>query len=147
MNAHSADVGARLKSAAIYGGTLTAAGAGDATEVTSDGIDTDGFGSGVIVIAGRTNTASGQTLKFTVKVSESDDNSSYGADDVVANAVTVVNGAASAQNFVYEVDVKLVERRKRYVKIKITPDISTGSVDTAQWGAALVMGGSVTAPV
>lgn len=144
-NPNVSNVGALLKAGAVYGGTLTAGGAGDATEVTSPGVDRLGFGSGVLVIAGRTNAAASETLKVTVKISDSADNSSFGSDTTLATAVTIATGGASAQSFVYELNLNLASYR-RYVRFKITPDLSASGTDTAQWGAAIVLGGAVQKP-
>ncbi len=145
MHAASQDFKAFYTQKAVYGGTLTAAGTGDNTEVTSDAIDRGTSDSAQLVVSGRTNCAASQTLKFTTKIAESDDGLSFGSDTTLENAVTYVVGAASPQNFCVRLDLA-VKGRKRYIRIKLTPDLSAGSTDTAQWGACVILGGSDSLP-
>ena len=90
------DMKAFIDVKALAGGTLTAAGTGDNTEVTSSKIDRKGFGSCKVIVAGKTNAATGETLKGTLKIEESDDNTTFGAAETLASAVTIVSGGASA---------------------------------------------------
>jgi hypothetical protein len=145
-NPNVSNIASFIAAKAVYGGTLTAAGTGDNTEVTSLGVDRLGFGSAVLVVAGRSSAAVGETLKFTVKISDSDDNSSFSSDTTLATTVTVLAGGASPQSFVYELTLDLAAY-KRYVRFKLTPDLSASGTDTAQYGATLVCGGAVSKPV
>lgn len=139
------DIGAYLSTKAVAGGSLTAAGTGDATEVTSGAIDRKDFASAVLALCGRTTAANGETLKFTVKIADSDDGVSFSSDTTLLNAVTVVAGAVSAQFFAYELDLDLFAY-KRYLRFKLTPDLSAAGTDVAAWGAALVLGGANVLP-
>lgn len=144
-NPNVSEIGAMIKAFKLYGATQTAAGAGDNTEVTTSSVDRSGYGSGVFVFAGRSNAATNETLKLTLKISDSDDDSTFSADTTLKSAVTVYSGGASAGNFVYEVDIDLA-KYKRYIRFKLTPDLSASGTDTAQWGAAFIAGGAVTKP-
>ncbi|WP_338865171.1 hypothetical protein [Myxococcus stipitatus] len=146
MHANTQDFQVFYKAVGVAGGGLTAGGAGDAVEVTSGAVDRNGFDSAQLLFTGATNCAAGQTLKATVKVAESEDGTTFGADETLANAVTVVAGGAAPQSFCFRVDLR-VANRKRFLRMRLTPDLSAASTDTAQWGAALVLGGADEFPV
>ncbi|QQR47406.1 hypothetical protein JKA73_15685 [Myxococcus xanthus] len=76
MHANTQDFQVFYSAVGVAGGALTAGGAGDAVEVTSDAVDRDGFDSAQLLFAGRTSCAAGQTLKATVKLAESEDGTS-----------------------------------------------------------------------
>ncbi|MCP3163330.1 hypothetical protein [Myxococcus qinghaiensis] len=146
MHANTQDFQVFYKAVGVAGGALTAGGTGDAAEVTSGAVDRNGFDSAQLLLTGSTNCAAGQTLKATVKLAESEDGTAFGADETLANAVTVVAGGAAPQAFCLRVDLR-VANRKRFLRMKVTPDLSAASTDTAQWGAALVLGGADEFPV
>ncbi|MCP3060969.1 hypothetical protein LXT21_19470 [Myxococcus sp. K38C18041901] len=146
MHASTQDFQVFYKAVGVAGGALTAGGAGDAVEVTGGAVDRNGFDFAQLLFTGTTNCAAGQTLKATVKVAESEDGVTFGPDETLANAVTVVAGATAPQSFCLRVDLR-VANRKRFVRLKVTPDLSAAGTDTAQWGAALVLGGADEFPV
>lgn len=146
MHANTQDFQVFYKAVGVAGGALTAGGAGDAVEVTSDAVDRDSFDSAQLLFTGRTTCAAGQTLRATVKLAESEDGTAFGADETLATDETVVAGGAAPQSFCFRVDLR-VANRKRFLRLKVTPDLSAVGTDTAQWGAALVLGGADEFPV
>ncbi len=146
MNANSSDFSSQYRPKAVYAGTLTAAGAGDATEVTSASIDRLGFDSVQLQVAIRTTCATAETMVLTVKISESDDDSTFATAVVLASAVTVVTGGASAQTVIYSLNISMAGRA-RYFKILLTPNLSAAGTDTAQYGAVAILGGATDFPV
>lgn len=116
-----------------------AAGTGDNTELTSAAIDRItaggiGYLAGTLNIAYRCNLTAAATMKFTIKIAESDDGSSFGADTTLVNATTIETGAQVNKDGVYRLDLGL-HARKRYVRTKITVDLSAGATDTFVYGA------------
>ena len=151
LAASSQDFGSLFKAVGLYGDTMVAAGAGDNTERTTDAVDTNGFASGEVIVTGRTTCAVGETLKLTLKVAEADDDGSgspgaFGADATLVDAAVILNGSASAQAFAYEKKIDLTASRKRWLKFKLTLDLSAGGVDVCQWGSALILGGAKILP-
>lgn len=141
-----ANIGAHLLSTIISAGSLVAAGAGDATKVTGQTINRDGYGSGVIAIAWSATLANTKTISFAVEVQESSDGSSWDTA-VVLQAATVAKTADSSTTFygVVEIDENLTGR-KQYVRYNITPDLNASGTDTAVWGATFVLGGANRMP-
>lgn len=128
----------------------TAAGAGDNTEITSAGIDRKpqglgGFDSMIIALGYLTTVASAQTLKVTVKISESDDGSTWGADSTLVNAQTLETGVVTAKSAAYELGLDL-RARKRYVRFKLTMDLSAAGTDTFVYGATAVLAAASVLP-
>jgi hypothetical protein len=119
----------------------TAASTGDATEV--DGAETDllGYSCGKIVISYVTTLTADKTLSFGVQKSDCDTSGgSYSADAVIQASTVAETGALTAEEGVVEIDVDL-SGYQRYVKFKITPDLSHTSADTVTWSAVfLAMG-------
>lgn len=120
-----------------------AAGTGDNTEVTSAAIDlrpaggAPNYDAAQLVIGYLTSVGASETLKATVKIAESDDGLTFGADQTLASAVTLEAGAVSAKANAYRLDLG-VHARKRYIRLKVTLDLSRGATDTFVYGAAVV---------
>jgi hypothetical protein len=145
------NVGSTLQAFAVTAQNGVAAGTGDNTELTSSGIDRipvglPSFQSGILAVGMKTSLTAAATLSLTVKISESDDNSSWGADTTLINAEVQSTGAQTNQNLVRELAVDL-QGRKRYVRFKVTLDLSAGATDTFVYGATFVAGGSNRLPV
>lgn len=129
----------------------TAGGTGDNTEKTSAAIDRmvaggAGYLSAVLAVGYLTTVASGQTLKVTAKISDSDDGTTFGTDTTLANAVTVETGAVTAKDGCYELGIDL-SAYKRYVRLKMTLDLSASATDTFLYSATLVLTGADHLPV
>lgn len=145
------DLASQIKVVGLTAQSGVAAGAGDNTEVTSDAIDRVPTGlpmflSAVFVAAYLTTVQAANTLKITLKISESDDGSSWGADETLLNAVTMETGLVTAKKSAYELGIDL-SKRKRYVRFKVTLDLSAGAADTFVYASSLVLGGSDDLPV
>lgn len=145
------DLASQIKIVGLTAQSGVAAGTGDNTEVTSDGIDRAPTGSpmflsAVFALAYLTSVTAAQTLKLTIKISESDDGTAWGADETLINAQTIETGAVSAKKSIFELGLDL-SKRKRYVRFKVTLDLSAGATDTFVYGSSLVLGGSDRLPV
>lgn len=130
-----------------------AAGAGDNTELTTAAIDRmpkglAGFMAALLTIPFRVTQAGATTLKLGLKISESDDGTNWGADQVLEDIATKTlnTGPAAAVDGVYELGLDL-SKRKQYVRFKITMDLSAGAADTFVYGAALVLVSADKLPV
>lgn len=138
---------------AIVSQSGVAAGAGDNTELTSAAIDrlpvgVGGFLAALLTLGYRVTQAGATTLKLGLKISESDDGTNWGADEVLeAIATKTLNtGPAAAVDGVYELGLDL-SKRKRYIRFKITLDLSAGAADTFVYSAVLVLMSSDKLPV
>ena len=145
------DISNGVKSVAVQAQSGVAAGAGDNTELTSAGIDRTalggtGFMSALLAIAYKTTLTAAATLGFGVKISESDDNSAWGADEVVQALTTASTGVGTNVVGVVELPFDLASR-KRYIRFKITADLSAGAADVFVYAANLILGGSDRLPV
>lgn len=126
---------------------LTAAGAGDNTEVTGQIIDTTLFKhplSLAILIACKAVLAASKKLTIkTVKLEHSDDSGMAGAVNLATPAdtdVLVDSGAGSTLHGVLKHSVDLAGA-KRYIRLKYTPDLDATVTDTATTAAIFVFGG------
>lgn len=141
---------AETKAIALPCQSGVAAGAGDNTELTSAAIDrmaagSAGYQAAVLAIAYRTTLAAAATMKFTIKIAESDDGSVFGADTTLVNAVTIETGLVTNRDGVYRLDLG-AGPRKRYLRVKITVDLSAGAADTFVYGAFVELFGADKLP-
>ncbi len=137
------DPASLAKSVGVQAQNGVAAGTGDNTELTSAGIDRmpvgqGGFLSAILAIAYKTSLTAAATLALTVKISESDDNSSWGADSTLINAEVLSTGAQTNLVGVRELGLDLTQR-KRYIRFKITMDLSAGATDVFVYAANLTL--------
>mgnify|MGYP001582821430 CR=1 FL=1 len=130
--------------------TLTAAGSGDNTELTGEVIDRLGFESCVVAVPFKAVLATAESLALTIKVAESEDGSTFGSDETIASAVTVVtqaSGGTTHDTYFLNVNLSGVGApRKRYLKFKLTPNLSASATDTAVVAGLVILGGAVVKP-
>jgi len=147
------DLGAEIKCKFAAGGRLVAAGAGDNTEVTGPTIDRYGasgvqrYASAVLSVGTRAVLAAAATLSLRLRYQESADGAAWDAA-VELYAPTVVStggGGGSTEQTVTETKMDL-SARKRYLRFLVTPDLSAGGADTAEFVAQCVLGGGHTLP-
>lgn len=120
-----------------------AAGEGDNTELTSAAIDlrptgTTGYDAAQFVAAYKTSLTAAATLKLTLKIAESDDGTNFGSDTTLVNASTLETGAATNKDGVYRLDLA-AHAKKRYIRLKVTMDLSAGATDTFVYGSCVVL--------
>lgn len=129
--------------------TLTAGGAGDNAEVTGGVIDTLDSLSAVLAVYCRSTIAASKKLSLTVKVAESADGSTFGADETLVTAATAQTGAITNGEAVYElkVDLSALKARQRYLRFKVTPDLDAASTDTSTIAAFVLLGGARVKPI
>jgi hypothetical protein len=141
--------GAYCKAVCARGSRLTAAGAGDATEVTGNGVDRMGYGSGKLVIAAHANNTAAQKLTLTsVKLAYAPDNGSgapgsYGSDVEQLSGTTDLVTGTGDQYGQYTLDIDFTSKDK-WVRVKYTPDHTAGATDVAELTATFVLGGVQT---
>jgi hypothetical protein len=147
------DIASQTLAKAILSQQGVAAGTGDNTELTSAAIDrmtpgSAGFLAGLLAIGYRTSLTAAATLKLGVKISESDDGTTFGADEVleVLATKTLATGALTNSDAVYELGLDL-SKRKRFLRFKITMDLSAGATDVFVYSAVLVMASPDKMPV
>lgn len=141
--------GAFCKAVCARGSRLVAAGAGDATEVTGNGVDRLGYGSAKLVIAAHANNTASQKLTLTsVKLAYAPDNGSgapgsYGADaEQLGATVDLVTGTGDNYGQ-YTLDIDLTGK-DQWVRVKYTPDHTASGTDVAELTATFVLGGVQT---
>lgn len=148
MSAYISDFNALFGANYISNGAHTAAGTGDNTKVTGATIDTDGFGSGSILIGYKATLAATKNLTLAIEVQESADGTTW--DDAVALQATVIvatgEAGGSTETGVFKLADKL-EGRKRYVRYNITPDLDASGTDTVSWFGIFAKGGARELPV
>lgn len=139
------DPASQSKAVAVTSQQGVAAGTGDATELTSAAIDRipkglGGFMSALLVIGYKTSLTAAATLKLGVKIAESDDGTNWGTDEVLETLASKVlaTGALTNSDGVYELGLDL-SKRKRYIRFKITMDLSAGATDVFVYSAVLVL--------
>lgn len=144
------DLGAYLKPLfAAINKTLTAASTGDATEVDGAWIDRKGYDSLDVLIPFTAALGAGETLTFAAQFRESDSPngstpSDFGAAVAAAVAATGDSGG-STETGVHQIGIDLT-KAKRYVQVQITPNLSAGGADTAEWAALYALLNGVDAP-
>ncbi len=145
------DLGSVIKCLGLQAQSGLAAGTGDNTEVTSPTIDRQeagaaGFMSAVVAIAYKTSLTAAATLKLTLKIQESADNSTWDTAVNLQTALTLKTGALTNEVGVHEEALDL-SSRKRYVRFLITMDLSAGATDVFVYGGTIVLGGADRLPV
>lgn len=135
--------------------TAAAAGSGDNTEVdgawVSRKVATGENGelamSAKLVITYTTTLTAAATLSFGLNFQDSP--TASGGDDygAVVGKTVVATGPSGGGTVTgtVEVDVDLASARE-YIRAQITPDLSAGSADSAEWSAALVFFGDGRVP-
>lgn len=126
---------------------ITAAGSGDATTVTGQTIDREGFAGGSlpnsaeIAVLFSATLASGKTLSVTFDVQDSPDGTNFSdyATSAALVAATGPSGGGTVRGQL-EYQVNLTSAR-RYVRLLFVPDCSATGTDTATVIAAGFFGG------
>lgn len=132
---------------AIDNTALTAGGAGDNTEVSGQIIDRLAYGdpqSVAILVAWKATLAASKKLSLkSVKLEHGDASNLSDAANFATPAdvdVKVDGGSGGTYHGCQKYSVNLAGS-KRYVRLKITPDLDASATDTATIAAAFVFGG------
>lgn len=129
---------------------VTAAGAGDGVEVTSNWVDRSRRLSCVLSIQFSAVLAEGETLSIAANMQDATDIAGAGAADyepsigdfAFANAVVATGGSGgSTEEGTVEIDVSLGSARQ-FIAGQVTPDLSAGATDTAEIQAQFILAGS-----
>lgn len=127
---------------------VTAAGSGDATEVTGVIIDRAEIGypqSGVLAIPFTATLAASETLSIAYTVQEGNAANLSDAATLKSAAAAVVATGVGTVTGTLEIDLSLAGAG-RYIRANFTPDLSRGATDTAALSAVIVFGGSDRLP-
>ncbi|ABF42173.1 hypothetical protein Acid345_3172 [Candidatus Koribacter versatilis Ellin345] len=125
--------------------TATAGGTGDATQVTGQIIDRATYGypqSATAVIEYKAVLAAAATLSYAYTIEHSDASDMSGAATLASATSTLQDtggGGGTTQRGVLAIPLNLGPA-KRYLRVKFTPDLSAGSVDTLENAAVLAFG-------
>jgi hypothetical protein len=132
--------------------TQVAAGSGDNTQVVGQIIDRTLFNYPLsMIVAIRCKAVLATTAKLTLKSVTVEHGDASNLSDAASFAtpadadVLVDPGGGSTMRTVKEYDVDL-GGAKRYIRVKYTPDLSAGSVDTAENSVVVIFGGLDTVP-
>ena len=144
------DPAAVVKTVGLQAQSGVAAGTGDNTELTSAGVDRKpvglaGFDAAVLAVGYKTSLTAAATLSLTVKISESDDGSTWGSDTTLINAEVQQTGAKTNEVGVRELGIDL-RPYKKHVRFKITMDLSAGATDVFVYSAVLSLVASNSSP-
>lgn len=139
MDINNFDAGAPFALMGAGGARGVAGGTGDNTEALGTIVDMqaqDGPMSGFIFCAGNVTLTDTETLSLVeIKLEHGDAANLSDAVDYVAEAFTalVTSAGGGAEGFAAKVSVDLTGV-KRYWRVTVTPDISTGATDTFECG-------------
>jgi hypothetical protein len=135
---------------------VTAAGTGDATEIV--GVTIDRMASGGLLMAAllfvqvRCNLTASKTCSLVGTLEHSPDDSAWASapaalqpSGVAGGAILTALAATGDQHGTGKLDIPL-RGLDRYIRIKMTPDLSAGSTDTARISATFIMGGAQVPP-
>ena len=138
--------GRNIKSTMILAAASTA---GAEAVLTSAAEMLAGFESGKLIVATKASLASGETLKQTVTLQHSPDNSTW-TSVVVADEVVVGTGASGGSANVYLTPIEFDFNRNAlglYIRSLVSPTFSASGTDTGIITATLLGGGHVENPV
>ena len=132
---------------------ITAAAGTDNSEVTSATIDrysfTQGRGQSAVFVMQVTATmASGETAAVSCKFEDSADSSSWAAFGAAMSTTTIVSsagGAVTAKSGTVQYGINLSSAR-RYIRVKLTTNLSASGTDTALSCGVVVVGGQSQLP-
>ena len=159
MHASRTDFDALFKElTAVRTTDLTAAGSGDNTEITGATINRlDALGAGIadsliFEIVGFATLTAAKVLNVVGTLEHSDDGTSFAAAAAAFQPSGVAGGsigsvsATGANDVLFKFKVSKADGLKQYVRLKITPDLTAGSTDTARVGAVAILGGGSMVP-
>lgn len=115
---------------------VTAAGAGDATEVNGTAIDNSSstYGCCLAIVSYTTTLTQSETMTIAADIDE-DDNSSFTSatattlQTATTEATGDTGGSTETGNVKFVIDLT---DKEEYVRVNFTPDLSAGATDTAR---------------
>lgn len=149
MQSHGKDIKGQTLSA--YAGNASAAitaGTGsDNSEITGDSVDIQALAkrpaSVCFEIPIQATLADTETMTATGLIEKSADGSSWSTLLASATLLTLLSDGGSTEKGVARMGADIVESDCRYVRYKITPDLSASGTDTMQIGAGVAVFGGV----
>lgn len=151
MHSLARDLAAEIHAAyAVANTPATAGGAGDGVEIVGITIDQVAlptrFESVCFLVNARAVLAAAATLTIAAAIETSADGTSWTALKPSAARLTLTGGAGgSTETGVAKVGVSL-EYSSRYLRLKVTPDLSAAGTDTAAVSGIAVFGGAQRLP-
>lgn len=153
---HDLNIGAYVKGMRGFANTaVTAGGSGDNTLITGVAVDrslADYPRSCVVSVSYTTTLAQAATMTFKTAKIETDDDVAFGtATDLVTlesstGTVIETGGTGGSTNTGckdYDVDLSAA---KRYIRVKLTPDLSASGTDTAALACVVTLGPGAQLP-
>ena len=142
MNSLFRDVKASTKAVFAHVSTaVTAAGTGDATEITGATIDKNTLGfhaeSVVFETPVRAVLAATKTITITMNIEDSADGNSWADVSTAAVELTLLGGSGGTTETGVARHGYDLNKLRRYIRVMVTPDMSNTATDTA------VVGGGV----
>lgn len=142
---HGKDIRGRTLTRAALGGSLTAGGTGDNTQITGPTINIQslaGRPAGMVFeIVARAVLAATKILTVTALVESSVDGTTW-TTLVGSSTVLTLTGAAggSTEHGVGRIGVDLIQSNVNFIRLKATPDLDAANTDTAIVAAVAVFG-------
>ena len=150
MHSHGKDLkGLTLsKFARVATAEITAAGSGDNTEITGDSIDLEALdarpASVCVEIPVRATLAAGATCVVTGKLEKSADGSTWSDLTTSGNLLTLTGASGgSTEKGVARLGADLIQSGCRYIRSKVTPNLSASGTDTMLVGAQVAVFGGL----
>jgi hypothetical protein len=146
MSSHEKDLRGRTLSRAAAAGRLLAGGTGDNTEIVGPSINLATLparpASAVFEIVGRGVLAATATLVIAAEVEGSSDGTNW--VDLVASAtvLTLTGGSGGTTELgAGRIGVDLIQSNASFIRLKMTPNLSAASGDTAEVASVAVFDG------
>jgi len=145
MQSHGKDLKGKTISVFARAATavITAAGAGDNTEITGDSIDLQALAARpstvVIEIPVYAVLADAETCIVTGLLEKSADNSTWETMVASATLLTLLSDGGTTEKGVARIGADLIESDCRYIRFKATPNLSRAGTDTMQVGGAVAV--------
>ncbi len=124
---------------------VVAGGAGDDVYQVGEEIDRQGFGCLLALLTAQCVLATSQTAVFSMKLQHSAVSGSGFTDFGTTVATVTITDAVANERGKLELALDLSEA-KRYVKVLAKANLSAASVDTADFGVGVVLGGADVEP-
>lgn len=128
--------------------SITAGAGSDNIAYSSAEFDTAMYNTMLIMVSGEATLAEGETLKVTVKVTESaTSGGSFTDAETLATTATIATGGSGGSTedgvVAYTVDIS---QYARYQIVEVTPDLSASGTDTATLVSSIILTDGIETP-
>ena len=142
------DIGALISPRGGGAARITAAGAGDNTEVNGPWIDRTGFESVMASVAWRTTLTAAKTLAIAGNLQDATSAAGAAAADfgTALASIVVSTGAQTTLDGVTRIGDFDLSDARQFIRLQFTPDLNAGSADIGDLAGQLILGGAVETP-